>query len=158
MDKKDECLKILKNLFFNEDGSIVNYIDFTSGYGDEWNDYTLEQYVKAFIDLKDEINKEKVDNVKRKNGDILNIGNLSLGYKTFIGKESKEDDLEICQWDLKENYKWTIASFYCKNEDGYKFYELNSCADRLNNKEIDWHSFGKLVQKGYEILKDLEEK
>ena len=95
---------------------------------------------------------------KEKKGDILRLGNLSLGYKTFIGKETKEYDLEICQWDLKENYKWTIASFDCKHEDGYKFYELNSCADRLNNKEIDWYDFGKLVQKGYEILKDLENK
>ena len=155
MDKKDECLKILKNLFFNEDGSIVYYIDFSDSYGDEWNGYTLEQYVKAFIDLKDEINKEKVDNVKRKNGDILKIGNLSLGYVTFIGKEAKEDDLEICQWDLKENYKWTIASFEYNEE--YECYELNSCLSRLNDKNINWKDFGELVQKGYEILNDLEE-
>lgn len=106
----------------------------------------------------EEDKNEKTLDIRKKDGDILKIGNLSLGYKTFVGKEVKEDDLEICQWDLKENYKWTIASFDCKYEDGIRFYELNSCANRLNNKEIEWENFGKLVQKGYEILKDLEDK
>jgi hypothetical protein len=152
MNKKDECLKILKNLFFNEDGSIVDYIDFTSSYGDEWNGHTLEQYVKAFIDLKYTINKEKSEKYRKKNGDILKLGNLSLSYKTFIGKEAKEDDLEICQWDLKENYKWTIASFEYNEE--YECYELNSCLNRLDNNDINWEDFGELVQNGYEILKD----
>lgn len=103
----------------------------------------------------EEDKNEKTLDIRKKDGDILKIGNLSLGYVTFIGKEAKEDDLEICQWDLKENYKWTIASFDYNAE--YKRYELNSCLDRLNDKNINWKDFGELVQKGYEILNDLEE-
>lgn len=86
-------------------------------------------------------------------GTIKRIENLSLDYKTFIGKEAEEYDLEICEWDLKENYKWTIASFDYDEE--YHIYELNSCGNRLRSKKIDWEIFGLLVQKAYSILDNL---
>lgn len=99
----------------------------------------------------EEDKNEKTLDIRKKDGDISKIGNLSLGYKTFFGKKAKEDDLEICQWDSKENYKWTIANFDYNEE--YECYELNSCLSRLNDKNINWKDFGELVQKGYEILK-----
>ena len=86
-------------------------------------------------------------------GNIKIIGNLSLSYKTFIGKEAKEDDLEICQWNLKEGCKWTIASF--EYDEEYNCYALNSCLNRLDDKNIDWEVFGLLVKKAYKILNNV---
>ena len=84
------------------------------------------------------------------NGDIKRIGNLSLGYKTYIGKESCEKDIEICQWNLEDGHKWTIASF--EYDDDEICYYLKGCGDRLKSKNIDWEVFGLLVQKAYKIL------
>ena len=82
-------------------------------------------------------------------GDIKRIGNLSLGYKTFLFKDTEPIDLEICMW-LDDNTKYTIASF--DYDEFNNLFELNSCADRLNNTKINWEDFGKLVLEGYKIL------
>lgn len=88
------------------------------------------------------------------NGDIIKLGNLSLSYKTFIGQKAGKNDLEICQWNEKNDRKWTIATFELSTDGDY--YYLESCADRLNDKDIDWNTFGILVGKAYEILNNEE--
>ena len=82
--------------------------------------------------------------------DICKIGNLSLGYKTFIDREATEKDLEICLCNENRKTKFTIASF--KHNEEYGCYELNSCLNRLNNFNIDWCVFGYLVHEGYRRL------
>ena len=80
---------------------------------------------------------------------IKKIDNLALCYKTFIGREPSETDLEICMFN-KDGTRYTIASFQFDEDE--ICYCLNSCVDRLNSKRIDWEVFGLLVLKGYKIL------
>jgi hypothetical protein len=86
--------------------------------------------------------------------DICKIGNLSLGYKTFIDREPTEKDLEICKWHDDGKTKYTIASFDYKKE--YKCYVLRSCLDRLKDFNIDWCTFGFLVHEAYRRLEGVD--
>lgn len=75
--------------------------------------------------------------------------NLALCYKTFIGKEPKETDLEICAI-TDEGLRYTVASFnYDKRE---RCYELDSCGERLAHNDIDWEDFGFLVRLGFKHI------
>lgn len=79
---------------------------------------------------------------------ILRIDNLALCYKTFVGRETSEKDIEICAFN-DDNTRYTIASFnYNEKED---YYILKFC-DKLNDEKIDWQVFGDLVKEGYKIL------
>ena len=90
-----------------------------------------------------------------KDYEIKRLGNLSLCFKTFLGKEAKETDIEICQWSDDFKTRWTIASFEPEYDDGYlEGYEVVSCGDRLTDKEIDWTNFGSLVNYGYNWLEN----
>ena len=85
--------------------------------------------------------------------EIKRLGNLSLCFKTFIGKTPQEDDIEISMWDKSFLHRWTIASFEPHYDDeDIDSYELVSCGSRLNDKDINWKDFGKLVKLGYEWL------
>lgn len=83
-----------------------------------------------------------IDNINIKIGD-LELSNINK-------------PLEICLWDINGTYKWVIALFRYNSE--YDHYTIESCGDRLDEKRIDWVTFGILVKKGYEILlkKELE--
>lgn len=85
---------------------------------------------------------------------IKRIGNLGLCYKTFIGKEAGEKDLEICAFN-SDGTRYTIASFSHELEENC--YLLNSCGDRLKNQNIDWQAFGELVKLAYERLEPTNE-
>lgn len=85
---------------------------------------------------------------------IMQLGNIALCYKTFIGKEATKKDIEICKFN-DDNTRYTIASFdYNEKEECYC---LNSCVNRLNDKDINWKDFGTLVLQGYSILEDKNE-
>lgn len=83
---------------------------------------------------------------------IERIGNLSLSYKTFIGDEAGEYDLEIREWssDGSHEYCWTVASFNFIPAE--RVYELQFYGARANDNAIDWKVFGDLVGKAYNIL------
>ena len=82
---------------------------------------------------------------------IYQMGDYILGYKTFIHRDAAKDEIEICRYDENGKTRYTIASFYYNNDN--KTYEVRSCMDRLNDN-IDWNTFGKLVEIGYEYLLD----
>lgn len=88
---------------------------------------------------------------------ITSKGNLSLSYKTFIGKQGLEkhlDEIEIVLWKRDENnnpYCYTISSF---EKDESNNYTLVSCYERLNDLNIDWKVYGDLVLEGYKYLND----
>ena len=97
---------------------------------------------------------------------VRKVGNLSLGYKTFlIGmkfKEKKldsregtiEDGLEICQWDPEGTTRWTIASFeYNKHEPCW---ELSEVGDRLTYEDINPEDFFYLIKLGHMMLENVE--
>lgn len=89
-----------------------------------------------------------------KDYEIERKGRLSLSYKTFFNKKANKDDIEICMWDKRFKYRWTIASFdYYEKE---MCYQLISCCDRLNDEDINWSDFGILVQAGYKHLGDYD--
>lgn len=91
------------------------------------------------------------DEFSKKSDYIHKCNNLVLCYKTFIGKEPKEVDLEICKL-TDEGLRYTIASFdYDKRECCY---ELNSCGERLAHYDIDWEDFGFLVRLGYKHIEE----
>jgi hypothetical protein len=88
--------------------------------------------------------------------EIKKRGRLELAHKTFLNREIKENEIEICLWDIENKHKFTIASFDFDEE--YNCFRLNSCLDRLNNKDIDWVAFGELVILGYRHLnREVEE-
>lgn len=78
------------------------------------------------------------------------MNKLELCKKTILGREAKDDELEICLWDKENEHKWTIASF--DYNETYDCYNLSSYLDRLKDKNIDWEAFGELVQEGYKKL------
>lgn len=81
--------------------------------------------------------------------EIERIGVLALGYKTFLDREAREDEIEICMWDNDFTHRWTIASFdYNEKEESYYLVGSEYLVDIK-----DWNAFGKLVKKGYEILR-----
>ena len=91
-----------------------------------------------------------------KDYEIKRINNLSLCYKAFIGRTANKDEIAICLCDKELRSKWTIASFEPHYDgDHLEGYSLESCGDRLNDKEINWTDFGKLVQFGYNYLNNL---
>lgn len=90
----------------------------------------------------------KIKKRNKKPWEILRIDNLALCYKTFIGKEASEKDIEICAFN-DDDTRYTIASFdYNEKEDCY----ILKCCDKLNDEKIDWQVFGDLVLEGYKIL------
>ena len=97
------------------------------------------------------LNEGKAKKRNSKPWQILRIDNLALCYKTFVGRETSEKDIEICAFN-DDDTRYTIASFdYNEKQDCYV---LNSCCDRLNNEKIDWQVFGDLVIEGYKILEE----
>lgn len=107
---------------------------------------TIKKLIKEV--LKEE-RKEKMKEEKKY--EILRLGNLALGYKTFLGREAMEDEIEIYEYDNTFSWRWTIASFEIRED---KTIEIKSCGDRLKNIE-DWNAFGQLVKEGYRILENL---
>lgn len=76
------------------------------------------------------------------------IGNIDIAIEnTFDGKRKY---IMINQWAEDNSYKWGIAHFVYDEE--YDVYELQGIGDRLNDKDINWHDFGCLVNLGYEWL------
>ena len=84
--------------------------------------------------------------------EIMRLGHLALGYKTFIGREATRDDIEIYEWSEDYTSRWTVASF--EYDEDEEVYTLVSCGDRLSRID-DWEAFGILVQTGYDILNHL---
>lgn len=84
--------------------------------------------------------------------EIMRLGHLALGYKTFIGKEATRDDIEIYEWSEDYTSRWTVASF--EYDEDEEVYTLVSCGDRLSRID-DWEAFGELVKTGYNILDSL---
>ena len=84
---------------------------------------------------------------------IYRKGLLGLTTKTFINREEStiEDGLNIVQYDNETSDTcWVIAEFtYNKKENCWG---VNSIVDRLNDSELNWETFGKLVCIGYGIL------
>lgn len=105
----------------------------------------LKELIKEI--LRDE---EKIQT--RYNYEIMKIGQLALGYKTFIGREAKEDEIEIYEWSKDFSSRWTVASF--KYNEKEEVYNVVSCGDRLSRID-DWEAFGALVEAGYNLLNHL---
>ena len=91
----------------------------------------------------------KISNVDK--WTIERIGNLGLCYKSFIGKDTTDKDLEICVFN-NDGTRYTIASFNYDDKEHY--YSLDSCGNRLKNDDIDWRIFGELVRKAYKRLEE----
>ena len=83
---------------------------------------------------------------------IYRKGLLGLTTKTFINKESTiEDGLNIVHYDNEDaDTCWVIADFIYNNKEDC--WEIHSVCDRLNDTELDWETFGKLVCIGYGML------
>ena len=85
----------------------------------------------------------------------VKVGNLEVCPNQYIdGKES--DSLDIGQWDEKEEFKWVVASFRYDEVDDC-FY-IKECCDRLSDKNLNWSTFGYLVNLGrkyLELIKDI---
>ena len=99
--------------------------------------------------LKEEQKKQEQED--KKDYEIEKIGHLGLGYKTFINRKAKEDEIEIYEWDNDFKSRWTIASF--ERDVITDEYHLVSCGDRVKNIK-DWEAFGQLVKNGFDILND----
>ena len=133
------------------DKSSDNSIFIESLIGNEEFEKLIRNIVQEELNKKENAEEEMVE----QNRDIFKLGNLSLCYKTFADNVPVfEDELEICKIE-ESGWKYTIASFDYDDEDNC--YILNSCGDRLDDNNINWEDFGKLVKKGYEILDKLLE-
>ena len=87
-------------------------------------------------------------------GIIRQEGDLVLCYNTYINREANWNEIEICKMNEDRKTRYTIAHFrYNKHEDCYI---IESCVDRLNDYELNWNDFGKLVIYGYKILNNSE--
>ena len=63
----EKAKKLVKGLVFNDDGTMVRYIDFTSEDYDTWGGYTLKEYAEAIETLLTAYEKEKEKNKEAKN-------------------------------------------------------------------------------------------
>ena len=63
----EEAKKLVKGLVFNDDGTMVEYIDFTSEDYDTWDGYTLKEYAEAVETLLAAYEKEKEKNKELEN-------------------------------------------------------------------------------------------
>ena len=54
----EEAKKILKGMFYNDNGEKMHYIDFSDSYGDEWGGYTLQEYIEAIETVLNELEKK----------------------------------------------------------------------------------------------------
>ena len=54
----EEAKKILKGMFYNDNGEKMHYIDFSDSYGDEWGGYTLPEYIEAIETVLNELEKK----------------------------------------------------------------------------------------------------
>jgi hypothetical protein len=54
------------------------------------------------------------------------------------------DDLHICLWDSKGEYKLTVA-YWIDGEEGY---DLHFVGDRPLDKRVDWQAFKSVVRQG----------
>ena len=87
-------------------------------------------------------------------GIIKQEGDLALCYNTYINREANWNEIEICRMNKDNKTRYTIAHFrYNEHEDCYI---IESCVDRLDDEEINWENFGKLVRYGYKILNTSE--
>ena len=85
-----------------------------------------------------------------KSFELARFGRISVA---FNNEKSKEDDIELSLWDEDFETRWTIASFEKDYDDDYwAGYELKSCGNRLDDKDINYSDFGKAVQYAYKIL------
>lgn len=57
------------------------------------------------------------------------------------------EDLHICLWDEKGEYKWTIA-YWEKDKEGY---DLKFVGDRPLNSRVNWGSLKSIIRQGQDI-------
>lgn len=75
----EEAKKILKGMFYNDNGEKMHYIDFSDSYGDEWGGYTLPEYIEAIETVLNEL--EKKDNkIKELEGRCRNLDKEAQSY------------------------------------------------------------------------------
>ena len=60
----EKAKKLVRGLVFNDDGTMVRYIDFTAADYDTWGGYTLKEYAEAIETLLTAYEKEKEANKK----------------------------------------------------------------------------------------------
>lgn len=95
--------------------------------------------------------------------EIMRIGRLGLGYKTFISDIGDtfmtnlgpiEAGLEIHMWSEDFGHNWTIGSFELNKKECT--YEFNECGDRMANPDLNWKDFGILYNYGREMMDTVE--
>lgn len=60
------------------------------------------------------------------------------------------NQLDICLWDDKGEYKWTIA-MWDKTKEGY---ELRFVGDRPLDKRVNWHNLEAVIRQGQLLADD----
>ena len=101
----EEAKKILKGMFYNDNGEKMHYIDFSDSYGDEWGGYTLPEYIEAIETVLNELDKK--DKRIKKIPDIEVIGDQKM-------------------WDINEsNDPLTVTMFLKINELTDEINKLN---------------------------------
>ena len=60
------------------------------------------------------------------------------------------NDLHICLWDEKGEYKWTIA-YWVRDKEGY---DLHFVGDRPLDRRVDWRNLEVVIRQGQKIADD----
>ena len=90
----EKAKKLVRGLVFNDDGTMVSYIDFTSADYDTWGGYTLKEYAEAIETLLTAYEKEKGENVKLRLQDIPLIEGELKAYKDRVNELKQEVEKE----------------------------------------------------------------
>ena len=96
----EEAKKILKGMFYNDNGEKMHYIDFSDSYGDEWGGYTLPEYIEAIETVLNEL--EKKDNkIKELEGRCRNLDKEAQSYLEELMGDSTLKNRTIKQLNLE---------------------------------------------------------
>ena len=96
----EEAKKILKGMFYNDNGEKMHYIDFSDSYGDEWGGHTLPEYIEAIDTVLNEL--EKKDNkIKELEGRCRNLDKEAQSYLEELMGDSTLKNRTIKQLNLE---------------------------------------------------------
>ena len=88
----EEAKKLVRGLVFNDDGTMVSYIDFTAADYDTWGGYTLKEYAIAIETLLTAYEKEKEKNKElvEQNEDMKSLFNIQASIAKELDFNTNE--------------------------------------------------------------------
>lgn len=144
----EEAKKILKGMFYNDNGEKMHYIDFSDSYGNEWGGYTLPEYIEAIETVSNELEKKEaeIDKLRNTNKDLLkklrnrvkevkSLTRYSLYKKEFarLNKQLKKKDtvIDLMADDLRYYNGMQQDQLFCIDTCEGKMCDEEHCKERI---------------------------